>query len=132
MVIQRGDVFWAQLGPATGSEPAYRRPVVVVQRDSINRSRFNTVVVVPLTSQTRHSHLPGNVLLSKNEANIPKASLARATHLMVMDKDRLIEKIGTLPRERLDEIADAICFMISNSAVSGELWADAGWHPLPA
>jgi NAD(P)-dependent dehydrogenase (short-subunit alcohol dehydrogenase family) len=32
---------------------------------------------------------------------------------------------------RTDEIADAICFMISNSAVSGELWADAGWHPLP-
>jgi hypothetical protein len=33
---------------------------------------------------------------------------------------------------RPEEIADAICFMISNSAVSGELWADAGWHPLPA
>jgi NAD(P)-dependent dehydrogenase (short-subunit alcohol dehydrogenase family) len=27
------------------------------------------------------------------------------------------------------EIADAICFLIANSAVSGELWADAGWHP---
>jgi NAD(P)-dependent dehydrogenase (short-subunit alcohol dehydrogenase family) len=33
---------------------------------------------------------------------------------------------------RPEEIADAICFMISNSAVSGELWADAGWHPAPA
>ncbi len=33
---------------------------------------------------------------------------------------------------RPTEIADAICFMISNSAVSGELWADAGWHPSPA
>jgi NAD(P)-dependent dehydrogenase (short-subunit alcohol dehydrogenase family) len=33
---------------------------------------------------------------------------------------------------RPEEIADAICFMISNSAVSGELWADAGWHPSPA
>jgi NAD(P)-dependent dehydrogenase (short-subunit alcohol dehydrogenase family) len=30
---------------------------------------------------------------------------------------------------RPEEIADAICFMISNSAVSGQLWADAGWHP---
>jgi NAD(P)-dependent dehydrogenase (short-subunit alcohol dehydrogenase family) len=30
---------------------------------------------------------------------------------------------------RPEEIADAICFMIANSAVSGELWADAGWHP---
>jgi 3-oxoacyl-[acyl-carrier protein] reductase len=33
---------------------------------------------------------------------------------------------------RPEEIADAICFMISNSAISGELWADAGWHPSPA
>ncbi|MGH8119905.1 MAG: SDR family NAD(P)-dependent oxidoreductase [Gammaproteobacteria bacterium] len=33
---------------------------------------------------------------------------------------------------RPEEIADAICFMITNSAVSGELWADAGWHPTPA
>lgn len=112
MVIQRGDIFWARLGPADGSEPAYRRPVIVVQRNSISQSRFNTVLVVPLTSQTRHSYLPGNVLLSKNEANIPKASLARATHLMVMDKDRLIEKIGTLPRERLEEIVDAICWVV--------------------
>lgn len=112
MVIQRGDVFWASLSPATGSEPVHRRPVIVVQRDSINRSHFNTVVVIPLTSQTRHSHLPGNVLLSKGEANIPKASLARATHLMVMDKDRLIEKIGTLSQERLDEIVAAICWVI--------------------
>jgi len=30
---------------------------------------------------------------------------------------------------RTEEIADAICFMISNSAVTGQLWADAGWHP---
>lgn len=90
----------------------HRRPVVVVQRDSINRSHFSTVVVIPLTSQTRHSHLPGNVLLSKGEGNIPKASLARATHLMVMDKDRLIEKIGTLSQERLDEIVAAICWVV--------------------
>ncbi|MBM3278496.1 MAG: type II toxin-antitoxin system PemK/MazF family toxin [Candidatus Handelsmanbacteria bacterium] len=112
MVIQRGDVFWAQLGPATGSEPAHRRPVIIIQRDAINRSQFNTVVVIPLTSQTRHSHLPGNVLLGKSEANIPKASLARATHLMVVDKERLIEKIGTLSQERLEAIVDAVCWVI--------------------
>jgi len=105
-------VFWARLDPAFGSEPASRRPVVVVQRDSINQSRFNTIFVVPLTGQPRHSHLPGNVLLRKDEANIPKSSLARATHTMVVDKGRLIEKIGTLSRTRLDEILDAICWTL--------------------
>jgi NAD(P)-dependent dehydrogenase (short-subunit alcohol dehydrogenase family) len=48
--------------------------------------------------------------------------------------DEYIEK-NILPFTQLrrlirpEEIADAICFMIGNSAVSGELWADAGWHP---
>jgi mRNA interferase MazF len=77
MVIRQGDVFWAQLPPSEGSEPAFRRPVVVIQRDAINQSRFNTVVVIPLTSQMRHSDLPGNVLLQKNESNVPRASVVK-------------------------------------------------------
>ena len=112
MVIRQGDVFWAQLNPPAGSEPARRRPVIVVQRNSINQTHFNTVLVVPLTSQTRHQHLPGNVLLRKNEANIPRPSLARATHTMVVDKSRLCEKIGTLSQIRLEEIVDAICWTL--------------------
>jgi mRNA interferase MazF len=84
----------------------------VVQRDAINQSRFNTVVVVPLTSQTRNSHLPGNVLLNRDEANIPKASLARTTHTTVVDKAYLREKIGTLSRERLEEVIEALCWVV--------------------
>ena len=112
MVIRQGDVFWAQLASAEGSEPAGRRPVVVVQRDSVNRSKFNTVVIVLLTSQTRHSHLPGNVRLRKGEASIPRASLARSTHLMVLNKARLTERIGTLGKQRLDEILEAVCWVV--------------------
>ena len=112
MVIQQGDVFWARLASAEGLEPSGRRPVVIVQRDSINRSKFNTVVSVPLTGQTRHGHLPGNVRLQKGEANIPESSIARCTHLMVVDKARLTEKIGTLSKERLGEIIEAICWVV--------------------
>ena len=114
MVVCRGDVVWARLGPATGSEPTRTRPVVVVQRDSINRSRFNTVLVVPLTSQTRHAHLPGNVLLSKGDANLPKGSLAPATHVTVIDRGRLTEKIGTLSAARLAEITQAVRWVIGD------------------
>lgn len=112
MVVRQGDVFWAQLPPAEGSEPAYRRPVIVIQRDAINQSQFNTVVVIPLTSQTHHGHLPGNVLLQKNEANVPRASVARCTHMMVIDKSRLVEKIGTLTQNRLNEILENACWVI--------------------
>jgi len=115
MVICQGDVFWASLSPSPGSEPAYKRPVVLVQRDSINRSKFRTVVVVPLTKQTKHAILPGNVLLKKGEANLPKPSLARGTHVMVIDKNRLIEKIGTLSQKRINEIIDNIIWVLGIS-----------------
>ena len=114
MVVCRGDVVWARLGPATGPEPARTRPAVVVQRDSINRSRCNTVLVVPLTSQTRHAHLPGNALLNKGDANLPKASVARATHLTVIDRERLTEKIGTLSVDRMAAITRAINWVIGD------------------
>ena len=64
--------------------------------------------MVPLTCQTRHAHLPGNILLNKREANLPKASVARATHVTVVDRQRLTEKIGTLTGERLTEIIEAV------------------------
>ena len=116
MVICQGDVFWTSLSPSSGSEPTYKRPVVVVQRDSINRSKFRTVVVIPLTKQTKHDILPGNVLLQKGEANIPKPSLARGTHVMVVDKNRLIEKIGALSRKRIKEIIDNIIWVMGEDS----------------
>jgi mRNA interferase MazF len=119
MVICQGDVFWASLspssGPILGSEPAYKRPVVIVQRDSINRSKFRTVVVIPLTKQTKHNILPGNVLLRKGEANLPRHSLARGTHVMVIDKNRLIEKIGTLSPKRIKEIIHNIIWVLGEA-----------------
>lgn len=116
MVICQGDVFWTRLSPSSGSEPAHKRPVVIVQRDSINRSKFRTVVVVPLTKQTKHAILPGNVLLQKGEANIPKPSLARGTHVMVVDKNRLIEKIGALSRKRIKEIIHNIIWVMGEDS----------------
>ena len=116
MVISQGDVFWAGLSRATGSEPGDKRPVVIVQRDSINRSKFQSVLVVPLTRQMKHANIPGNILLKKGEANLPSSSLARCTHVMVIDKNRLLEKVGTLPQEKTDEIIDHICWVLGKSA----------------
>ena len=118
MVICQGDVFWANLQQSKGSEPKSKRPVVVVQRDSINRSRFGTVLVVPLTKQTKHAHIPGNVLLRKGEANLPSKSLARCTHVTVIDKSRLEKKTGTLTKNRLQDIINHIIWVIGYSGVN--------------
>ena len=101
MVVCQGDVFWADLHRSKGSEPKYKRPVVIVQRDSINRSKFQKVLVVPLTKQIKHADVPGNVLLQKGDANLPSRSLARCTHVMVIDRSRLFEKTGTLPKKNV-------------------------------
>ncbi len=112
MVTLQGDVFWAEFSATIGSEPKQKRPVVIVQRNSINRSKFQTVLVVPLTTQTKHAHLPGNVLLKKGDANLPHSSLARGTHVMVIDKKRLQEKIGTLSKARTEQIIQNIVFVL--------------------
>ena len=117
MVVCQGDVFWANFYRAKGSEPQNRRPVVVVQRNSINRSKFQTVIVVPLTKQTKHADLPGNVLFRKGEANLPIESLARCTHVMVIDKSRLEEKIGTLPKKKRQDIINHIIWVLGQGQV---------------
>ena len=76
MVITQGDVWWADLGEPAGSEPGFRRPVLVVQGDAFNRSRIATVVCVVLTSQLKWADAPGNVLLSARATGLPKDSVA--------------------------------------------------------
>lgn len=117
MVICQGDVWWANLSAPRESEPGLRRPVVVVQRDSINRSKFQTVIGVPLTKQTKHANIPGNVLLKKGMGGLAKTSLARCTHIMVIDKQRLTQKIGTLPIEKIEEIIQEIIWVLGGPRV---------------
>ena len=119
MIICQGDLFWVDLRRAKGSEPKNRRPVVVVQRDAINQSKFGTVLVVPLTKQTKHANIPGNVMLKKGEGTLPRASLARCTHVMVIDKSRITEKIGTLPNRKTQKIIGHVIWVL-------------GWGKAPA
>jgi len=75
MVINQGDIFWIDFASPSGSEPGYRHPHVVIQNNLFNRSRINTVVVCSLTSNIKRADAPGNVLLKKREASLPKNSV---------------------------------------------------------
>ena len=79
MVIQRGAVVWADLGPRSGSRPANDRPVLVIQGDTFNESRLATVIVVVITSNTALATMPGNVLLSAHSSGLPKDSIVDVT-----------------------------------------------------
>jgi len=63
MVADQGEVWWADLAESIGASPGYRRPVVAVQSDALNRSTLATVVYIALTSNLHCSVAPGNVLL---------------------------------------------------------------------
>ncbi|MDH4099835.1 MAG: type II toxin-antitoxin system PemK/MazF family toxin [Nitrospirota bacterium] len=108
MNIRQGDIFWVDLGEPRESEPGYRHPHVVIQNNVFNRSRINTVVVCALTSNLKRSEAPGNVLLRKGEGKLPKDSVVNISQLVTVNKSDLIEKIGSLPRQRIDQIIDGI------------------------
>src|SRR5262245_47322876 len=101
MVITRGDVCWADMSDAIGSEPGFRRPVVVVQGDALNRSRIATVVCVPLTSNLAWADAPGNVLLRGRDTGLPKDSVANVSQIVTLDRDVLTERVGRLSRKQL-------------------------------
>ncbi|MBI2854758.1 MAG: type II toxin-antitoxin system PemK/MazF family toxin [Chloroflexi bacterium] len=113
MVVNQGDIFWVDLGETAGSGPAYRHPHVVVQNDVFNRSRIQTVVVCSLTSNLRRADSPGNVLLEKGEANLPKSSVVNITQIFTIDKRDLVEKIGSLSRERMIQVLKGIELLIT-------------------
>lgn len=104
MVIEQGDIFWVEPLPSYGLEPSFRRPYVVVQNNMFNFSPINTVVVCGLTSNLKRATAPGNVLLQQGEANLPRVSVVNITQISTIDKQRFIEKIGTLSERRVRQI----------------------------
>ncbi|MDE0459294.1 MAG: type II toxin-antitoxin system PemK/MazF family toxin [Chromatiales bacterium] len=102
MVVSQGDVCWAELPPPTGSGPGFRRPVVVVQGDPLNRSRIATVICVPLTSNLRWADAPGNVLLTTRVTGLPKDSVANVSQVIALDRALLEERVGRISRAKID------------------------------
>ncbi len=108
MVIRRGDIYWVDFSPGKGSEPTGRRPVLVIQCDALNESRLNTVVMLAITSNLKFGELPGNVPLAKGEANIPKRCVINVTQLKSVDKSSLVEKIGSLSSEKMEQVVSGL------------------------
>lgn len=97
-------MWWADLDEPAGSEPGYRRPVLIVQADAFNRSRLQTTIAVVLTSNLRLIDAPGNVLVPKQASGLPKDSVANVSQLITLDRDFLTERTGKLPTRLLATI----------------------------
>lgn len=108
MVARRGEIWWAALGRPEGSEPGYRRPVVILQIDEFNESPIRTVVVATLTSNTRLAQAPGNVLCRRRDTGLSKPSVVNVSQVATIDKSRLLERAGTLPVRFLAQVEDGL------------------------
>ena len=108
MVVAQGQIWWADLPEPVGSGPGFRRPVLVVQGDSFNRSRLATVVCVPLTSNLRWAEAPANVLLDADATGLPKDSVANVSQLVTLDRRLLTEYVGALPARTVALVLDGI------------------------
>ncbi len=102
--IKRGEIWWADLGEPMGSEPALRRPVLIVQGDQYNRSNIATAIILSITSTKRLADLPGNILLRKKDSGLPKESVINVTQIATIDKSWLETKVGTLSQFLMEEV----------------------------
>ena len=103
-MIERGTIWWVNLGEPRGAEPGFRRPVLIVQADAFNRSRIQTVIGVVLTTNVRLLDAPGNVLVPAQGSGLPKDSVANVSQVITVDRGDLQEPAGRLDAATLRRV----------------------------
>ena len=118
MGVRRGEVWWADLGVPDGSEPGFRRPVLVVQADAFNRSNLNTVVAAAITSNLKLADAPGNVRLPRRGSGLPVDSVINVSQIVTLDRTFLHERAGRVAAGVLREVEDGLRLVLSLTAQS--------------
>lgn len=113
MVIQRGEIWWADLPDPVGAEPGYRRPVLVIQSDQFNQSRIATVIAVVITSNVRLAQAPGNVFLPQRATGLSKDSVANVSQVITLDKALLTEQVGVLSATLFERVESGLRLAMS-------------------
>lgn len=113
--VRQGEVYWINLPKPKESEPGFRRPCVVVQNDTFNRSKIKTTVICILTTNLRLGKAPGNLVLEEGDANLPKKSVVNVSQVLTVNKSDLLanEKIGQLSPAKINLIIKGLRLVIS-------------------
>jgi len=94
--LKKGEIWWASLTEPRGSEPGFRRPVVIISSNEFNKSKIQTVIVATITSNTLLSEAPGNFKLMKKGSGLSRESVVNVSQILTLDKSFLTEKSGQL------------------------------------
>ena len=106
-------MWWADLADPGASEPGFRRPLLIVQADSFNRSRLETAIAVVLTSNLRLLDAPGNVLVARRASGLPKDSVANVSQVITIERDMLTDRAGKLPAEIMSAVDAGLRLVLS-------------------
>jgi mRNA interferase MazF len=113
--MTRGDIWWADLGVPLGSEPGFRRPVLIVQDNAFNDSKINTIMVAALTTNLTLATAPGNIFLSKGESQLPRDSVINISQLAALDRTRFLKKAGRLSHALMDDVDGSLKLVLGLS-----------------
>jgi mRNA interferase MazF len=106
--MKRGEVWIADLAEPRGSEPAKRRPVLIVQENALNQSRLNTIMVAPITSNLKRGSAPGNVALTVKQSGLRVESVALCCQVLCVDKAFLSQRTAALSEAVMARVDSAL------------------------
>lgn len=108
--MRRGEVFWADLVPRSGSEQRGRRPVIVVSHDGFNQTvGWRSVIVVPVsTSEAQAQRGPTAVPLSRGVGGLRKPGVALCHQVTTLDRGKLSERLGMLSQDVLAQLEEGL------------------------
>ena len=106
--VRQGGIYYRDFGAVIGSQTAKRRPVLVIQSDSRNRSNLATTIVLPLTSVMAYGAHPDNVVVTKSQSGLPKDSVILTFQPATVNKEELLDFVGLLPLESLQRAIDGV------------------------
>lgn len=112
MDIGRGEIWWADLPEPQGSAPGYRRPVLIVQSDTVNRSRLATVTVVALTGNVRLLDAPGNVLIPAHASGLRRDSVVNVTQILTVNRNVLTERVRDVAPSLMKQVNEGLRFAL--------------------
>lgn len=113
-LIKRGEVWTVDLRPGAGYELAKIRPALIVSNDTVNVIS-PTAIIIPISSQIPPFIGPDRVFVSKKDLELSKDSVILCGQIRSIDKVRLKNKIGTLPKTKLHDVEEAIRLILSLS-----------------
>jgi mRNA interferase MazF len=106
--MKRGEIWWADLEPPRGSEPGYRRPVLIVQSDKFNESNINTIICAAISSNLKLKEAPGNLLLTRAESGLDKDSVVNFSQILTIDRVFLTQFIGSVRGSTVNKMKNSL------------------------